>query len=463
MPTATELSRLSCFRKVSLEALQRVASLWVEVHLRPGAVLWTAGEPARDIGVLVEGEMVVEVMGEVIARIRPGELLGETGVYGGGHRNATVRAVGAGRMWLITDSDLSRVRAGILEVYQAIVDQALFQVVQRIRRADEMITARAPGDMIAPTREKLVGLARMWRALVPGGPSTPCPPLAPLLRRVKGLGKAPPEAVIALGTCFRPQPMSEGEVLFLQAERGDWAFLIAEGDVDVVRHVHGGKGEKLARVGRGTLVGINALIDAGPRTASCVAASPGWIYRIEMEQLRAPPAAAAIWWKDTLLINLATQLHTADESLARLRMTDDGNIKGLSDISVVDVEPVTSEEELPDLATAEVEPLTMEEPRPDDSDGQSEPVAAPKVYLERDNEPDAFFAMNGAVETAVLLVPEKESRMELGDPVMEPRDPVTEDTHMRAYRWTSPLEVPDVDLSGLIPAPADSERIDTEK
>lgn len=359
MPTVQELSRLLCFRKASNQALQRIAPLWVDVHVDVGAPFWKVGDPAAELGIVLEGELAVDVGGETVARLRPGDLVGESGIYGGGRRAATVYATQRTRLILISSSDLARIRAGLVDVYSGVVEQALFQVVQRVRRTGELITARAPGGMQAPARKELAGLARMWRALVPGGPSTPCPPLAPLLRRVRGLAHAPPEAILALTTCFRPVSMSEGELIFLQAEPGNWAFILAEGGVEVVRHVHGGKAEHLDRIEPGAMVGINALIDAGPRTASCVAASAGWLYRIELEHLRNPPAAAAVWWKEAMLFNLAHQLRMADESLARLKgMPMELGRDDLETLETADVDPLP--EELEELHTAEIEMLTTE-------------------------------------------------------------------------------------------------------
>ncbi|HNH46585.1 MAG TPA: cyclic nucleotide-binding domain-containing protein [Myxococcota bacterium] len=359
MPTVQELSRLLCFRKASNQALQRIAPLWVDVHVDVGAPFWKVGDPAAELGIVIEGELAVDVGGETVARLRPGDLVGESGIYGGGRRAATVYATQRTRLILISSSDLARIRAGLVDVYSGVVEQALFQVVQRVRRTGELITARAPGDMQAPARKELAGLARMWRALVPGGPSTPCPPLAPLLRRVRGLAHAPPEAILALTTCFRPVPMSEGELIFLQAEPGNWAFILAEGGVEVVRHVHGGKAEHLDRIEPGAMVGINALIDAGPRTASCVASSAGWLYRIDLEHLRNPPAAAAVWWKEAMLFNLAHQLRMADESLARLKgMPMELGREDLETLDTAEVDPLS--EELEELHTAEIEMLTAE-------------------------------------------------------------------------------------------------------
>lgn len=156
----------------------------------------------------------------------------------------------------------------------------------------------------------------MWRAWSPTVQSGP--PILPLLQGLSGLAQAPLAALQALAGLFQAQPFRTGDVFWLQAEAGDWAFLLASGTVEILRHVHGQKAEVLAQLGTGALVGINALIDQGPRTASCVAVGEGWIYKITQEQLIHPPNAVATWWKDCLLINLTAQLKIADACLAQL-------------------------------------------------------------------------------------------------------------------------------------------------
>ncbi|MCP4806238.1 MAG: cyclic nucleotide-binding domain-containing protein [Proteobacteria bacterium] len=199
-------------------------------------------------------------------------------------------------------------------VYEALVRQAAQSLVRRIRATSVVIAKHAEQDVGAPMRKELSALVKMWRTLVPGGPSTECPPLAPLLRRQPGLENAPSPALLALVPSFTRQAVAEGEVVFLEGEQGDAMYLIASGSVDVVRHVRGGA-KRLVTLTAGGQFGCNALVELGARTASCVAATPCWLYRIDAARFRAPPPQAGLLWWESVLHNLGDQLRRSDDNL----------------------------------------------------------------------------------------------------------------------------------------------------
>ncbi len=61
--------------------------------LPPGATLVNQGEPGRELFLLLDGVLVAEVDGKVLAEIGPGAILGERALLEGGTRTATLRAV----------------------------------------------------------------------------------------------------------------------------------------------------------------------------------------------------------------------------------------------------------------------------------------------------------------------------------------------------------------------------------
>jgi CRP-like cAMP-binding protein len=72
---------------------------------------------------------------------------------------------------------------------------------------------------------------------------------------------------------FKTVSFSPGEVLIKQGERADAAWLIQEGVVEVYS-VTGAGAKRLASLTARNVVGEMALIDHGPRTATCVAKTP---------------------------------------------------------------------------------------------------------------------------------------------------------------------------------------------
>lgn len=164
------------------------------------------------------------------------------------------------------------------------------------------------------------------------------------------------------------------------------------------------------------MVGINALIDAGPRTASCVASSAGWLYRIELEHLRNPPAAAAVWWKEAMLFNLAHQLRVADESLARLKgMPMELGHEDLETLETAEVDPLS--EELEELHTAEIEMLTAEVLESADH-GEDEFLAPPDLAPEAARVPKAD--ADEADDDGEHTLPEQSAASETEDSLFYP-------------------------------------------
>ena len=60
--------------------------------LKPGETLVEQGSEGRDLFLLMDGMLDVEIDGEVIAEVGPGAILGEKAVLEGGRRTATLRA-----------------------------------------------------------------------------------------------------------------------------------------------------------------------------------------------------------------------------------------------------------------------------------------------------------------------------------------------------------------------------------
>jgi CRP-like cAMP-binding protein len=76
-----------------------------------------------------------------------------------------------------------------------------------------------------------------------------------------------------------------GQVVFVQDERGDRMFLVAEGEVRLlIRSPHGDEVE-LTRRARGDAFGEVALLDGGPRSATAEAITPAVLIGIGREDL----------------------------------------------------------------------------------------------------------------------------------------------------------------------------------
>ncbi len=315
---ADELATIPFLRRVPAAELRASAPLWELVALGPGEALWEGGTAVDAVGIVLVGELVAELDGVVVGRVLPGELAGEASAFFAGRtRSATLRARTPAQVVALPVPSLHTLRWQRSPVYDALLDQALLTLTRRVSATNVRIAQVATGGVAAPARTEPSALVRLWKALRPGGPGGPCPALEPLLRRQPGLADADGETLAVLASAFVAEPVQEGQVVFLEGEPGAAAWLVADGQIDVLRNVRGDRAELLARLGPGSLFGINALVEKGARTASCVAAGPGWLYRMDADgygRLRGPNRLA---WRECLLGVLTTQIRNANAALQK--------------------------------------------------------------------------------------------------------------------------------------------------
>ena len=109
------------------------------------------------------------------------------------------------------------------------------------------------------------------------------PTAAQRFRCLHSLGEADLEV---LGRHLEPVQLASGQVLFREGEAGDGAYLLLSGRVEL-RVAVAGQGERvLATLGKGSLFGeISPLLDE-PRSATAIARSAVWLWRLPAPALR---------------------------------------------------------------------------------------------------------------------------------------------------------------------------------
>ena len=90
---AERLANVAFFEGFTPKELARVGELVEEVDAEPGAELMQQGRPGMECYVVVEGEAGVYVAGDWVAKIGPGEMVGEMALIDRKPRSATVRAM----------------------------------------------------------------------------------------------------------------------------------------------------------------------------------------------------------------------------------------------------------------------------------------------------------------------------------------------------------------------------------
>lgn len=101
-PRIEMLGRLAPFAGCSRRQLEDVARLSDEVELPAGTELTTEGASGRECFVIAEGEAVVRIRGREVARVGPGDIVGEMALLDRRPRSATVVADGPVRAIVMT-------------------------------------------------------------------------------------------------------------------------------------------------------------------------------------------------------------------------------------------------------------------------------------------------------------------------------------------------------------------------
>jgi NADH:quinone reductase (non-electrogenic) len=84
----------------------------------------------------------------------------------------------------------------------------------------------------------------------------------------------------------RREYFEPGQVIFHEGEHGDWLYIVADGEVEVVRE-RAGEATPLRRLGRGECFGEIALVSDRPRTATVRAVSASNVLAVDREAFQA--------------------------------------------------------------------------------------------------------------------------------------------------------------------------------
>jgi CRP/FNR family cyclic AMP-dependent transcriptional regulator len=107
---AARLKKIDLFESFPDEDVERLAGVADEVSIDEGESLVRAGTPPDQLYVIEEGNAEVRRDDEVIAKLGPGDVVGERGVLKRGLRNATVVATSPVRAIFVTSSQVRQLR-----------------------------------------------------------------------------------------------------------------------------------------------------------------------------------------------------------------------------------------------------------------------------------------------------------------------------------------------------------------
>ena len=130
-----QLAAVPLFRASSKRELEKVAKAADEVIVEAGRVLVTQGEIGRECYVIVSGEASVSRDGKEIARLGPGQPIGELAVLDGGPRTATVTALSELDLLVLGQREFS----ALLTEVPGLAHKILVNLAARVRELDERV------------------------------------------------------------------------------------------------------------------------------------------------------------------------------------------------------------------------------------------------------------------------------------------------------------------------------------
>lgn len=92
MTVEAQLQTIELFGELTKKEVKTVSRLMTTVEVKPGRDLMVEGTAGREFLIILSGEATVRRAGRIVARVGPGDFLGELAVIAGVPRTATVTA-----------------------------------------------------------------------------------------------------------------------------------------------------------------------------------------------------------------------------------------------------------------------------------------------------------------------------------------------------------------------------------
>jgi CRP-like cAMP-binding protein len=171
------LDRLPQGRALSKRDRQRALRWMSSVRLAPGEVLYSQGEAPQQLGLLLDGSLLVSTQAPdaaelVLARVSPGEVIGEMGLLDDAPRSATVRCERSATLLVLDrarfeelDQHADTVLLWLLDIAARGMAERITAMNTRIAEAavDPDALARSGAATSAPGRGPKSWLLALWR------------------------------------------------------------------------------------------------------------------------------------------------------------------------------------------------------------------------------------------------------------------------------------------------------------
>ena len=256
------LRRVRVFAELGDEECDAVLAVLKARRGAPGDVLFKEGDRGDSLMIVLDGYVVASVRSdggtqEQLARLGPGEVVGEMAFVDAEPRSATVSSPAGATVLEFTRAALAGLCATAPRVAAAIQRNVLFDVARRLRDVGEKLTEGASGAPPRSMRDGPDSMRRSGRGLT-----------AEQLRSIPALSGYSAEDLDLLAYISALKSFAPGETLMTEGTEGTACWLIVRGGVAVTRTA---QATPLATLGPGAMVGQLALLDRAPRNATVTA------------------------------------------------------------------------------------------------------------------------------------------------------------------------------------------------
>ncbi|MCB9762637.1 MAG: cyclic nucleotide-binding domain-containing protein [Alphaproteobacteria bacterium] len=278
-----DIHRLPIFRHLSRVKLDEALTVLMPCEVGPGQVLMQEGESDRSMFIVLEGELLVGVgqSRTEVARLGRGEIVGEMALFGVlDRRAATVTTLSNCKILILEQSGMQHLRRKRSQIIDLFEEYALRTMARRLRMTNAQIGHMAAGQPLPGSSGQ--GLWSRMSSVFGGSrkPTTPPPNALTMLRQAPAFRELDPRAVEGISRRLSPRFCGAGERIIAEGEQGGDGFMVASGEVDVYRAASERTHERVARLREGGVFGVVSMVDGAPRSATCIAAEPTWLFTL---------------------------------------------------------------------------------------------------------------------------------------------------------------------------------------
>ncbi len=317
------LGQAPTFSRLSEQELAMLAPVFKERHLGRGETLFKQGETGDYMVVLASGELAVEIGGEhgdkeatVVGYVGESETVGAMACLDPAPRSATVRAEEPSVGLILSRTMLDSLKVNGTELFSKVVRGLAARLAEMLDETNELLsrmleTKKTPRQLDRPKREQMLDEATEGK---------------PVVQRVR-LGD---DGVFAqlddserevLQSATEARRYGGQRVICLEGEPAASAYMVVEGQVDVIKDVEG-KSYRLATVGPGSFLGQRALLLEGRRSATLRTRRSGAtvleLSRDRFQMLLEASSPLAVGFQESVTITGIRQLRQANAMVTYL-------------------------------------------------------------------------------------------------------------------------------------------------